>query len=67
MDHTFNPGGGPEQMLPPQEVPGTPGQGPIIGFGRDGTRPNIDSAMLFTVGSRRRVRGDQAEADSGPV
>lgn len=60
MDHTFNPGGGPGQTSPPLEMPATPGQGPIFSFDGDGKGPNADSAMLFTRGARKRVRGARA-------
>jgi hypothetical protein len=65
MAQTFNPGGGPGQILPPPEVSGNPGQDPICNFGGDGVGPNANIAMALTEGSRKRVKADHGE--SGPV
>jgi hypothetical protein len=65
MAQTFNPGGGPGQMLPPPEVSGNPGQDPIFNFGGDGVGPDANIVTALTEGSRKRVKADQGE--SGPV
>jgi hypothetical protein len=65
MAQTFNPGGGPGQILPPPEVLGNPGQDLLFNFGRDGIGPDANIMMALTEGSRRRVKADQGE--SGPL
>ncbi|KAI5787506.1 hypothetical protein FPQ18DRAFT_308165 [Pyronema domesticum] len=71
MDHALNPGGGPGQISPPPEVPGTPAKGPRFTLSGDGTGQETDNVMHFSGRPRRkRHRGDWGDlerSESGPV